>query len=350
MSEHGEVGWPDTAEPVLPDVDAHLAHVFDYCRALMGRDGEAARTARSLLVTAHALQPDPDRLRPWLFAQARRHALALRPPGADEPPYLPAAQVAALSRQTDSSILRAFRALTDGDREVLDLVYRHGIRPADLPDVLDIPTAEAYRRLAVAEEEFISLAPEPSGGAGGLHGSADAALDGIADLPLAPLPASAEHRQRSRGKRRRHRRPTQLVAAAVLPAAAVAALVMYLTRPDQPVGSHSAAVVPGADPRLPVQLAGPPSPAATPQPTSNATPSNPGYVFVPVASPSPTLVWTTAPSPSLTPEPPPTSSSVLPSTSDTPTPTQTPTLTPTPTPTTTTPSGSPSVSPPVSPT
>jgi DNA-directed RNA polymerase specialized sigma24 family protein len=171
MPQPGEPGWSRTGERDLPDpvelrtlqdlFDSDLAHLFDYCRALLGQDAAAIRTARSVLDSAHEPMPDRETLRAWLFGLARSLAVALRPPGSDEPSYMPPALIAAWSQQTDNGVLRAFCALTDGDREILDLVYRHGIRPADLPAVLIVPAEEVYRCLAMAEAEFISLAAEP---------------------------------------------------------------------------------------------------------------------------------------------------------------------------------------------
>jgi DNA-directed RNA polymerase specialized sigma24 family protein len=182
---------PDERE-TLPDVFAsELPHLFDYCRALLGQDAEAARTARSVLNSAQPLQQDPGRLRAWLFSLGRGQALDSRPPGGDEPSYMPLALIAASSQQTDNGVLRAFSALSDSDREILDLVYRHGIRAANLPEVLGIPAAEAYRRLAIAEEEFVSLVAEPPGSDGSSVRDAGTKLEDIAALPLAALPAAA---------------------------------------------------------------------------------------------------------------------------------------------------------------
>src|SRR5215469_12159178 len=191
MRQPGEPGRPGTGEPVIPDSDEletlpdllgpELPRLFDYCRALLGRDGEAARTARSVLGTAHEPLPDRDRNRAWLFAMARRQASDLRPSASGVLSYLPLALDAASSQQADNGVLRAFGTLSDGDREIVDLVYRHGIRPADLATVLAVPAEEAYRRLVDAEEELISIAARPAGRPG-------AELEHIAALPLADLP------------------------------------------------------------------------------------------------------------------------------------------------------------------
>jgi DNA-directed RNA polymerase specialized sigma24 family protein len=199
MQQPGEPGRPSAWERALPvsvDLDtppelfgSDLTHLFDYCRALQGQDAGAARTALSVLDSPHEALRDRDELRAWLFGLARSISLALCTPGRDGPPYLPAALIAASSQQTDDGVVRAFRALTDRDREILDLVYRHGIRPADLPAVLLVPAAEVYRCLAIAEEEFISLASVQDAGPG-------AGLEDIATLPLAALPTAESNELR----------------------------------------------------------------------------------------------------------------------------------------------------------
>lgn len=305
MPQPAKPGWPVTAEPALPDsagldtlpdlFDSDLAHLFDYCHALLGQGADAARTARSVLESAHAPPADRDRLRPWLLARARQHALVLRPPRSDEPSYLPLALIAASSQQTDNGVRRAFRALTDRDREILDLVYRHGIRAANLPEVLGIPAGEAYRRLVVAEGEFVSLAAEPSDSDAGLAGNAEARLEDIATLPLAALPPAE-------GKRRLEHQPArqfdsaarwrtfaqrrlQLAAAAVISGAAIAAVAYVAGAGHQ--GSPHVASFPRNGPSPADRRAGMTSPAHTERAARSrrsSLPSHPAYLGVPVIS------------------------------------------------------------------
>lgn len=261
MPQPGEPDRPGPWERVLPDPDqrdapsadhlsSDLAHLFDYCRARLGQDAESIRTARSVLDSAHEPPLDRDRLRAWLFGLARSLAVALRPADSDEPSYLPAALVAAPSQRTDTDVLRAFRALTDRDREILDLVYRHGIRPADLPAVLIVPAEEAYRCLVNAEGEFISLAAGPKSGLG-------ADLEDIAALPLAALPTEEGNERQLDGRssapqpagaalqRPGARRRTRLAAATVIPVAAIVGGVMLFAAPGHPATSNGAGALPG---------------------------------------------------------------------------------------------------------
>src|SRR5215469_17137595 len=90
-------GKPGSRADVTLDIfDSHLAHLFDYCRALLGQEAEAAHLARSVLDSAQPLLSDPDRLRSWIFASARRHALAVRPAGTEQFSYAPLAVPLAL--------------------------------------------------------------------------------------------------------------------------------------------------------------------------------------------------------------------------------------------------------------
>jgi hypothetical protein len=123
-------------------LDEHAAHVLDYCSRLVGDDAEAASAMETAMSAAQTLLADPDRLRAWLFALARQEIVTgARPPGQDP------------------------------DAEILDLVYRHGIRLEDLPAVLGVTPERAKAMLADAEAlaeipaEMDALAPldEPAG-------------------------------------------------------------------------------------------------------------------------------------------------------------------------------------------
>jgi DNA-directed RNA polymerase specialized sigma24 family protein len=307
MLQHGERSWPNKGEPALPDPDelvtlpdmlgSDLAHLFDYCCALLGRDAEATSTARSVLNSAQTLLPDKDR---FLFALTRRRALALRPPSTGEPSYMPEALLVASSQQPDNGVLQAFRALTNRDREILDLVYRHRIRPANLQDVLGIPIAEVYRRLAVAEEQFVDLAD-------------GAELEDIAALPLAALPAWAAQpaARRFQGARRLHRRLAPLVTAAVLSGAAIGAVV-YVASAHHAGGSH-ADPSPGDRSTPAGQLSSTPNPAPVVPAKTSPPPGIPIAILLPVPGRSgvalPPPLLSSAPPPSSPPPstPPPSS-------------------------------------------
>jgi DNA-directed RNA polymerase specialized sigma24 family protein len=263
------------------EVDGHLAHLFDYCRALLGRDDDAAATARAVMASAAGLPDDPERLRARLFAEARSRAVAMLPAGSDAPWYQAPEATAAAGEQSRAVALSAFGALTYRDREILDLVYRHGIRPWDLSAVLAIPAEEAYRRLVNAEEEFISLAPGP--------GASGAYLDEVADLPLAAVPAShAASRVRRLGpagsvegpapSRPPARRLVLLAAAAGIAVAAIAWGASYFDGPEHAGGSHPPAALPGTGAGLPH-----PSPSRPARPVPAARPRHSAPPDIPIA-------------------------------------------------------------------
>ena len=103
-------------------LDEHEKHVFDYCSRLVGDEAAAASATETAMVAAQSLLADPDRLRAWLFALARQ-------------------DIAAKIQPSDQN----------QDAEILDLVYRHGIRPGDLPAVLGVPPEHASAMLASAQ-------------------------------------------------------------------------------------------------------------------------------------------------------------------------------------------------------
>jgi DNA-directed RNA polymerase specialized sigma24 family protein len=196
--------------------DAHAAHLFDYCFSLLKADEEAAKATQATLVKALVLLDrlgDPSRLRAWLFALARgecsaresgraeitRAGQAVRVARADsgsedggEPATvrLQFADIEAFGAAPERVMTRAFAALPEPDREVLDLVYRHEISAADLPAVLGI-SAELARTVLAADVLRVQ-------GAAGSDGSWDSALAQeqeagaarLSSLPLARLPGS----------------------------------------------------------------------------------------------------------------------------------------------------------------
>lgn len=322
---------PRAAADKVPQMfDAHLAHLFDYCQALLGREDDAAGITRSVLNSADALLHDPDRLRAWLFGLARRHALGFGAPAGHEPSYAPSAPGGDADDRDPvraAAIRSAYRSLTDRDREILDLVHRHGIRIPDLEAVLGIPADEALQRLADAEAAFLGVgAGAPTGAAGpatraglrDLAGLPLAAMPAADPLPPAQLPGADRHGWLHRGFdgaavwRTFARRRVQVTAVAVIPVAALAWAGVYLAEP-----AHTS-----VSPRVPVLRTNRQSPArhfaSAPSPSpSRRAKAEPITGLVPVASrsalppPRPTL------SPSSTPQP---SPSAVPSSTPPPSP------------------------------
>jgi DNA-directed RNA polymerase specialized sigma24 family protein len=176
--------------------DNHAAHLYDYCLNLLGDETEAASASTVTLIAAYMLggrMNEPGQLRAWMLALARRECLsdsptrkepwaktARRRPGqpanGNEASSLSAADTDELARIEieiqplmtgfESEMKRAVRLVPrlpprsprpDPYREVLDLVHRHGISPAELPAILDI-SAEAAQDLLAAAPVMTSLA------------------------------------------------------------------------------------------------------------------------------------------------------------------------------------------------
>ena len=149
----GAEPWP----PGLVDLDKldrHAADVFDYCRALVGNEDVAASATEAAVSHVQSLR-DARKLRAWLFSLARREALAPGGAGDDEAgyPYMPRFIADDLDATYPGQSVGA-RPLLDPSREILALVYRHGLHPGDLHSVLGVTADEAQEKLAVAEAEF----------------------------------------------------------------------------------------------------------------------------------------------------------------------------------------------------
>lgn len=199
--------------------DAHAAHVFDYCYGLLNNRADAATATHVTLIAAHSLVgqlADLGRLRAWLLAMARCECMAEESARAPELGDL--ADVAAaldvsddefieagageISRmgadgEDESPVRSALLSMDDLERDSLNLVYRHGVSPAEFPTVLGIPSAEAQTLLTAAETKFELSANsmsrddvEPDPKLAALH----PALQQLSALPLACIPASVWRR------------------------------------------------------------------------------------------------------------------------------------------------------------
>jgi DNA-directed RNA polymerase specialized sigma24 family protein len=204
--------------------ETHAAHLFDYCHSLLADRQDAANATQATLVTAYALTDrlqDASRLRAWLFSLARRECLSKHPiratmpkPARDAAPErvdpAPAPGLAgtdfatADSGEPDTEELRlvqigaaavALAGLPAAEREVLDLVYRHYVSPAELPAVLAMPADAAEALLAAAAIGFeatgLESAEESSGPAPATP------VRAVSLIPLVPLPPSIRRRTAS---------------------------------------------------------------------------------------------------------------------------------------------------------
>ncbi len=161
--------------------DDHAAHVFDYCRGIVGNRHLAAQATQATFVAAQTLSDhlhDPDRLRPWLMSLARREchdspsqrAVARASAGharrelAEALAFIDAADDDVDDDDSDDltgpdldeagTVRAALQKLSTEQREILNLVYRYGIGTYELPAILGIDAAGVAELLTDAEIRF----------------------------------------------------------------------------------------------------------------------------------------------------------------------------------------------------
>ena len=128
----------------------YAAPLHAYCVGLVRDRHAASDCVQDVFCTATAQLPklrDADKLRPWLYAIARRSALRAlserrREPAFDELPDTAATDPGpfALTAQNELAqlIAQAAGGLSERDRRVLELAYRHGVTGTDLAQTLGI--------------------------------------------------------------------------------------------------------------------------------------------------------------------------------------------------------------------
>jgi DNA-directed RNA polymerase specialized sigma24 family protein len=243
--------------------DNHAEHLYEYCKQLVGDPDQAASVTEAAFIAARSVLENPENLRAWLFALARTEALSKgqgRAPGDQDrrdsgyeddlvnTDSFSVAEIAAQAERHQQAAAAAGPELTDRQREVLNLVYRHGIRPDHLPAILGLPPEESLALLADAEAGF-AQAVRLGGESEGAEGESESAAVG-ADLadgePLAGVPESVTDDHDGGPIPMIRSRRLRLGVAAALPAAALAGVGIYLvsSSPQHPrdVGSNMPAV------------------------------------------------------------------------------------------------------------
>jgi RNA polymerase sigma factor (sigma-70 family) len=135
----------------LADIyDRYASRLHDYCVGLMGDHHAAADCVQDVFCTAAAELPklrEPDKLRPWLYAIARRAALRTirerrREPVHDELPDIanigPGPFTVTAQNELAQLITQAADGLSDRDRDLLELSYRQGLSGPDLAEALGV--------------------------------------------------------------------------------------------------------------------------------------------------------------------------------------------------------------------
>jgi DNA-directed RNA polymerase specialized sigma24 family protein len=155
----------------------HREHLLEYCTKLLGDSGAAASVTEAALVAAQAVLLDPDKLRAWLFALARADVNSYR--GLEPDSYgrvrhhvptdqgdvasdenevitesLNSDEIASAKAHSSNATSAASADMSGSKREVLDLVYEHGIRRDDLSTVLGLSGRSAWDLLEAAEAEI----------------------------------------------------------------------------------------------------------------------------------------------------------------------------------------------------
>jgi RNA polymerase sigma factor (sigma-70 family) len=135
--------------------DRYADRLHDFCCGMLrDRDGAADCVQDVFCIAATRLTQlrEPDKLRPWLYSIARTQALRRirdrqRETVSDEIPdsvsHDPNPETLAARTELADLVNEAAGGLSDRDRTVLELSYRHGLDGADLADALEVSQATA---------------------------------------------------------------------------------------------------------------------------------------------------------------------------------------------------------------
>jgi RNA polymerase sigma factor (sigma-70 family) len=136
--------------------DRYADRLYDFCIGMVGhRDAaDCVQEAFCMAVVDLPKLRDPDKLRPWLYAIARHQALRTlrarhRETASDELPDEPSGEAGpetlAARNELATLVAQAEGGISDRDREVLDLAYRHGLTGADLAQALGVSNESAKK-------------------------------------------------------------------------------------------------------------------------------------------------------------------------------------------------------------
>jgi RNA polymerase sigma factor (sigma-70 family) len=173
--------------------DRYADRLHDFCAGMLAdRDGAADCVQDTFCIAATRLPQlrDPDKLRPWLYSIARNEALRRirgrrRETPSEELPDMASDDAGpdTLAARTELADLIAAAAggLSDRDRSVLELAFRHGLSGPDLAHALDVTPATAntiVKRLRDTIERslgalLVSRRVRSNGGCGELAGILD---------------------------------------------------------------------------------------------------------------------------------------------------------------------------------
>jgi RNA polymerase sigma factor (sigma-70 family) len=138
--------------------DRYSTRLYDFCIGIVG-DRDAADCVQEAFYSAALDLPklrDPDKLRPWLYTIARHQAFRTlrarqRETVSDDLPDEAASDAGpdtlAARNELAALVAQAEGGLSQRDREVLDLAYRHGLSNAEIAEALDVSSASAKKML-----------------------------------------------------------------------------------------------------------------------------------------------------------------------------------------------------------
>jgi RNA polymerase sigma factor (sigma-70 family) len=144
--------------------DRYADRLHDFCIGMV-RDREAAADCVQEVFCTAAVKltklRDPDKLRPWLYAIARHEALRhirhrRRESVSDELPEVQSSEAGpdtlAARSELAGLIAEAAGGLSDRDRSVLELSYRHGLGGPELAEALGVSSTNATKLVSRLRE------------------------------------------------------------------------------------------------------------------------------------------------------------------------------------------------------
>ncbi|QFG24687.1 RNA polymerase sigma factor [Actinomadura sp. WMMB 499] len=144
--------------------DAYAPFLFDYCHGLLRDRVEAAGALRNCVIAAreHADRlTEPERLRGWLYAIARKECMRRRDSpnrhtGQEAPEADDGLSPEQLERRDERRKLAhsALAALSGRQREAIDLHVRHELDEVDLCGVLGVPLEDVYPLVEQARRDL----------------------------------------------------------------------------------------------------------------------------------------------------------------------------------------------------
>ncbi|MFS2291767.1 MAG: hypothetical protein FWJ90_03555 [Actinomadura sp.] len=144
--------------------DAYAPRLYDYCHGLLRDRVEAAGALRNVIIAARehvGRLTEPERLRGWLYAIARKECMRRRDSpnrhtGQEAPEADDGLSGERLALREERRMLAhsALAALNGRQREAIDLLVRHGLDEVDMAGIFGIPLEETFALVEKAGEDL----------------------------------------------------------------------------------------------------------------------------------------------------------------------------------------------------